>query len=171
MYDMISAAMITAVVQQGNTLSGLFGSSWPAVCAANHLPNCNEIYPGQVIYGSTLTSYQPTAQPVTGDEPDGDADDPQQAAQPVQAPQTSPAYVPYSSGGSFQSCVISRESGGNPNAMNASGHWGLYQFSASTYAEYGGTGFGYASAAEQTAVFNTAISEGGAYNWVPYDHC
>jgi hypothetical protein len=37
-------------------------------------------------------------------------------------------------GSSFQQCVISRESGGNAQVMNSSGHYGLYQFSASTWA-------------------------------------
>jgi LysM repeat protein len=74
---------------------------------------------------------------------------------------------------SFQSCVISRESGGNASATNSSGHYGLYQFSASTWAAYGGSPstFGHASAAQQTAVFNNAMAQGGASNWAPYDGC
>jgi hypothetical protein len=58
--------------------------------------------------------------------------------------------------------------------MNSSGHYGLYQFSASTWAAYGGnpSTFGNASAAEQTQVFNNAMATpGGASNWSPYDGC
>jgi Transglycosylase-like domain len=73
---------------------------------------------------------------------------------------------------SYQQCVINKESSGNPQVWNGS-HWGLYQFQKSTWEEYGGSAssFGNASAAEQTQVFNNAISQGGQYNWSPYDGC
>ena len=60
--------------------------------------------------------------------------------------------------GSFQQCVISRESGGSSQVMNSSGHYGLYQFSAETWAAYGGNpaDFGHASVAEQNQVFQQA---------------
>jgi hypothetical protein len=80
----------------------------------------------------------------------------------------------YSGGGGFQSCVIARESGGNSQVMNSSGHYGLYQFSASTWAAYGGNpaDFGNASVAEQNQIFNNAMATaGGAANWSPYDGC
>jgi len=73
----------------------------------------------------------------------------------------------------FQQCVITRESGGNSQVMNSSGHYGLYQFSASTWQAYGGSAgsFGHASASEQTQVFNNAMAQGGQSNWSPYDGC
>jgi LysM repeat protein len=76
-------------------------------------------------------------------------------------------------GGAFGACVVERESGGNPDIWNASGHWGLYQFSASTWAAYGGNPalFGSASVGEQEAVFMTALARGGEDNWAPYDGC
>ena len=57
--------------------------------------------------------------------------------------------------------------------MNSSGHYGLYQFSASTWAAYGGNpaDFGNASVAEQNQVFDNAIAAGGQSNWAPYDGC
>lgn len=85
-----------------------------------------------------------------------------------------PAYVNPGSYGSFQACVISRESGGNPDIWNATGHWGLYQFSYSTWVAYGGNpaDFGTASVAEQNQVFaNAMATPGGANNWAPYDGC
>lgn len=85
-----------------------------------------------------------------------------------------PAQVSTAGDSSFQACVISRESGGNSQIWNASGHYGLYQFSASTWAAYGGNpaDFGHASAAEQTQVFDNAMATaGGAGNWAPYDGC
>jgi hypothetical protein len=101
---------------------------------------------------------------------------------PVQAPAPAattpqaappPATTSYTGTGGFQSCVISRESGGTPNVMNSSGHYGLYQFSASTWAAYGGSSgtFGNASVAEQNQVFATAMADGGESNWAPYDGC
>jgi hypothetical protein len=76
-------------------------------------------------------------------------------------------------GGAFGTCVVERESGGNPNVWNASGHWGLYQFSASTWAKYGGNpaDFGRAGVAEQEQVFMNALAQGGEFNWAPYDGC
>jgi hypothetical protein len=57
--------------------------------------------------------------------------------------------------------------------MNSSGHYGLYQFSSSTWAEYGGNpaDFGDASASEQNQVFDNAIAAGGQSNWSAYDGC
>ncbi len=92
---------------------------------------------------------------------------------PVQAaPQAAPA-ANYSGSGSFQSCVIARESGGSSQVMNSSGHYGLYQFSESTWVAYGGSpsSFGSASVAEQNQVFNNAIAAGGQSNWSAYDGC
>jgi Transglycosylase-like domain len=106
---------------------------------------------------------------------------------PAQSASSYPSYTPVVSqsgaygspeaqGGStssFQECVIARESGGNSQVMNSSGHYGLYQFSASTWAAYGGNpaDFGDASVAEQNQVFDNAIAAGGESNWSPYDGC
>jgi hypothetical protein len=75
--------------------------------------------------------------------------------------------------GGYQQCVISRESGGNSQVMNSSGHYGLYQFSESTWQAYGGSSgtFGHASVAEQNRIFGNAMAQGGQSNWSPYDGC
>ena len=72
-----------------------------------------------------------------------------------------------------QACIIARESGGNPGAWNASGHYGLYQFSYSTWVGSGGTAadFGHASVAEQNQVFANAVAARGYSDWAPYDGC
>jgi hypothetical protein len=94
---------------------------------------------------------------------------PRAAAVTVAAPQAPSSY----SGSGRQACVISRESGGNPNAMNASGHYGLYQFSYSTWVGSGGSGadFGHAPVAEQNQVFANAVAARGYSDWAPYDGC
>jgi hypothetical protein len=86
---------------------------------------------------------------------------------------TAPVSSGYSVSSSFQACVIRTESGGNAQIWNASGHYGLYQFAAGTWAAYGGNpaDFGHASAAEQTQVFDNAIAAGGQSNWSLYDGC
>jgi Transglycosylase-like domain len=91
-------------------------------------------------------------------------------AEPAQTVQTASTYT---GGSSFQQCVIARESGGDSQVTNASGHYGLYQFSASTWAAYGGNpaDFGNASVGEQNQVFDTAIADGGSSNWSAYDGC
>jgi hypothetical protein len=88
----------------------------------------------------------------------------------VAASPSSPATAPTSS---FEQCVIARESGGNADATNGGGYWGLFQFSPSTWAAYGGdpAAFGNASAGEQEQVFNNAMARGGESNWAPYDGC
>jgi len=80
---------------------------------------------------------------------------------------------PAAPAGSFQQCVISTESGGDAQAMNGSGHYGLYQFSYSTWAAAGGNpaDFGNASAAEQNQVFAAAYARDGTSPWAPYDGC
>ncbi len=84
-----------------------------------------------------------------------------------------PAAYQGAAGGSFGTCVRSRESGGNYQAWNAAGYYGAYQFSASTWAAYGGSAasFGHASPAEQDRIFSNALARGGQSSWAPYDGC
>lgn len=75
--------------------------------------------------------------------------------------------------GSMQRCIIARESGGNSQVMNSSSHYGLYQFSASTWVAHGGSAadFGHASVAEQNRVFYNTVAANGYRDWTPYDGC
>ena len=71
----------------------------------------------------------------------------QAGAAPAIAPGTAAvsagSYTGGTPGGSFGQCVVARESGGQSQVMNATGHYGLYQFSASTWAAYGGNPIGH----------------------------
>lgn len=96
--------------------------------------------------------------------------------QPVAA---SPSAAASYSGapGSFQACVIARESGGNPQAVNpSSGAGGLYQFLLSTWDALG-FGASYPGGAQtapvsvQNAAFAKAFAEWGTSPWRPYDGC
>jgi LysM repeat protein len=191
-----SAAPAKYTVGSGDTLSAIAEhfyqnpDFWPVLYWANHgqIQYANEIQAGQVLtvpvkparipgapsvlgpapvpapatVGTSATAYEETSAPASTAQ-----------AAPVQAAPSQAASTYTGSGGSFQACVIARESGGNSQVMNSSGHYGLYQFSASTWAAYGGNpaDFGHASVAEQNQVFNNAIAAGGQSNWASYDGC
>ena len=162
-------------VRAGDSLSSIAGrvyhdqAAWPTIYWANHskVLSANDISAGQVLLIPAKPARIPNA--------------PAEAAPVVLAASQSGgvAYAPaqtvstYSGGGGFASCVISRESGGNPQVMNSSGHYGLYQFSESTWEAYGGSAsdFGDASVAEQNQVFDDALAAGGQSNWSAYDGC
>jgi LysM repeat protein len=162
-------------VRAGDTLSSIAGrvyhdqAAWPVIYWANHskVRSANDISVGQVLSIPAKPAKIPNA--------------PAQVASVVVAASQSGGvtYAPaetvstYSGDGGFASCVIARESGGNSQVMNSSGHYGLYQFSASTWEEYGGSAsdFGNASVSEQNQVFDNALAAGGQSNWSAYDGC
>ena len=190
----IPAAIYT--VRPGDTLSAISArylggaGNWPRLYGANVKvvgPDPNMIIPGQqltLVLGPAQTgsvpSDPPPAQAAT--DPDGDSDGdgvgssaqaPAQQAQPAQQQAQQSSSSGSWPGGSFGNCVVQRESGGNAQVMNSTGHYGLYQFSASTWAAYGGNpgDWGHASVAEQEQVFMNAMAQGGQGNWAPYDGC
>jgi hypothetical protein len=164
-------------VKPGDSLtaitSRLFGDPglWPRFYAAN--VKVIGAYPDQITPGERLTvrlaRHGETGQVIVVQQAPAAA---QQvtAAAPVAA---AAAYQGSAPGGSFGACVRARESGGNYQATNAGGYYGAYQFSASTWAAYGGNpaDYGNASPAEQNQVFASALAQGGASNWAPYDGC
>jgi LysM repeat protein len=179
------------VVKSGDTLASiaqrLYHSSnyWTVLYWANHreINYANEIQAGQVLtvpakpakIPGAPKALAPTPAPTTTATSSGGSYSSASTLQAAPA-QTAPAQTESTDTGSsssFQACVIAAESGGNPQVMNGSGHYGLYQFSASTWAEYGGNpaDFGDASVAEQNQVFDNAIAAGGASNWSLYDGC
>jgi hypothetical protein len=191
------AAVATSyTVRSGDSLSSIAGhlyknpDAWPVLYWANHrqIRWANIITAGQVLRVPAKPARIPAAPSQLGPAP-APAPAPVVTA-PVQAapaPAPAPSYAPAQSapavttatysggtpGGSFGACVIARESGGNAQVMNATGHYGLYQFSASTWAAYGGNpaDFGHASVSEQNQVFSSALAAGGQSNWSAYDGC
>jgi LysM repeat protein len=185
-----TALPTTYTVRPGDSLSSIASrlyhdrAVWPALYWRNHreIHWADDIYAGQVLHvparparipraprdlkqaapaapaASVLPTAEPPAQAVPGS-----------GAEPV----TDASYSGGTPGGAFGACVVARESGGNAQIMNASGHYGLYQFSESTWVAYGGNpaDFGHASVAEQNQVFANALAEGGESNWAPYDGC
>jgi LysM repeat protein len=176
-------------VRSGDTLSAIAGKvyhdpgAWPVLYWANRdkIRWANSVAAGQVLTVPVKPARIPAAPSQLGPAP-APAPVPAQASteQAATVPQSSAGVAEpaqsastYTGSGSFQECVISSESGGNSQVMNSSGHYGLYQFSSSTWAEYGGNpaDFGSASVAEQNRVFDNAIAAGGQSNWSAYDGC
>jgi hypothetical protein len=184
----VDTSKIYAVVKAGDTLSAMaarvFGSAaaWPALWYQNRaaVRNPDAITAGQVLMvdaGSVVTPQIRLAALRALPKP-----------LPPRAPtivevssvhsNASPAFVgsPVVSTagmGSFESCVITRESGGQAQVMNSSGHYGLFQFDYGTWVSGGGIGadFGHASAAEQDRVFASVYAARGAEPWSPSDGC
>lgn len=126
----------------------------------------NLIYAGQQVAiqsGESYSSWTPSPAPAPAAS----------TSYSAPAPVTHPAQVVSASGGSFQSCVIQRESGGDPSAVNAaSGAGGLYQFLPSTWSSLGYSGSPQdASVATQNAAFNKLYAEDGTSPWAPSDGC
>jgi len=168
-------------VRSGDSLSAIAGkvyhkqNAWTVLYWANRgtIHWANMISEGQVLKVPALPAKIPAAPSQLGPAPA-----PAPAAAPAAASTSAPARATASgsysgASGSYQACVIARESGGNSQVMNSSGHYGLYQFSQGTWVAYGGSAasFGHASVSEQNRVFNSAIAQGGQSNWSPYDGC
>ena len=180
-----AALPATYTVKPGDTLAVIAKrfyrdpAYWPALYWANHrqIRYANEIEAGQVLTVPVRPRKVPRPPSALGPAPAPGAATATQNGKyaPASSAKPTPGHAAstYAGSGSFQSCVIARESGGNSQVMNSSGHYGLYQFSASTWAAYGGNpaDFGNASVAEQNQVFNSAIAAGGQSNWSPYDGC
>ncbi len=192
-----AAKSVTYTVRSGDSLSAIAGrvyhqqADWPAIYWANHskIRWADEIEIGQVLKIPAKPAKIPSAPSASGPSASGPSAPAQAGASATYAPVqatvavAAPSYsnASYSNasysggtpGGSFGACVVARESGGNSQVMNASGHYGLYQFSASTWAAYGGSpgSFGSASVAQQNQVFANALAAGGQSNWSAYDGC
>jgi nucleoid-associated protein YgaU len=171
------------VIQPGDTLSGmaqkLCGTArdWVQLWHDNpYISDPNLIYPGNKLtvacsggQGAAVAAAAAVSGPSGDGDPDGyGSSSPASASSPAGGSYVNPAG--YSG---FQACVISRESGGSSQVMNSTGHYGLYQFSASTWAAAGGNpnDFGHASVAEQNQVFAQAYAMFGTSPWAPYDGC
>jgi hypothetical protein len=175
-------------IRAGDSLSSIAGkvyhkqNAWPVLYWANRdkIRWANIVGEGQVLKVPAMPAKIPAAPSQLAPAP-APAAAPAAAAAPVAASSAAPAQAAspvsssYSGGASssFESCVIARESGGSSQVMNSSGHYGLYQFSESTWVAYGGSAgdFGHASAGEQHQVFSNAVAQGGQSNWAPYDGC
>jgi len=142
-------------VHRGDTLSSIAArycgnaGDYRALAAASGIGDPDSIYAGERV---TLSCRHAAAAPRAG-------------VQTV-------SYSRVSSGG-VAGCIISRESGGNPRAVNPySGAGGLFQFLPSTWRSLGFGGLPEdASPATQWAAFDKEVALSGYSAWAPYDGC
>ncbi len=196
-----AAAHSTYIVRSGDSLSRISAkfcgtaADFPSLAAASGIANPNLIYPGQSI---TLNCHAPVPAPAAPAHLTAAHHRARHAShhadrnnhtRPAVAAQGPGAHARGSEGrhsgghvgtegmGAFEACVISRESGGNPRAVNpSSGAGGLFQFLPSTWAS-----LGYASAypggaqtapvSVQEAAFAKLYAQAGTSPWAPYDGC
>lgn len=180
----------TYTVRSGDTLSRISArfcgtaADFPSLAAASGIANPDVIYPGQTV---RLNCHAPVPAHLTAasgrhahhradpraERPAGAHRAPGRHARPAGAP----GHVNTAGMGAFESCVIARESGGNPHAVNPySGAGGLFQFLPSTWA---GLGFAadYPGGAQtapvtvQEEAFAKLYAEAGTSPWAPYDGC
>jgi LysM repeat protein len=186
----LAAARTTYTVVSGDTLSAISArfcatpADYPSLASASHIANANLIYAGQAIALACHAAVAPVpaaaaAPSSTGSDQAAPAASSSQPPAPAPAPPAVDAATNVGTAGmpAFESCVISHESGGNPQAVNASsGAGGLFQFLPSTWA-----GLGYAAAypggaqtapvSVQEAAFDKLYAEAGTSPWGPYDGC
>jgi LysM repeat protein len=179
-------------VQRGDSLSAIslheYGTAeqWPALWWANRrqVPDPSMIVPGERLIvpsglrvsrwlvraaqAATAASRHAAAaavgRPASGASVSGGAE---------VADTVAPAAARRATPGSFRSCVIQRESSGNPRAVNpSSGAGGLYGFLPSTWHGLGFSGLPEnASVAEQNYAFAKEYAQSGTSAWAPYDGC
>ena len=184
------AAGHDTVVRPGDSLSAIsqheYGTAadWPALWWANRrqVPDPSRILPGQRLFvpgdprvgpwliraaQGALAGARPAAAP--GRHRVWVTSSTARAAVAAARPATSYGGAP----GSFQACVIQRESSGNPSAVNpSSGAGGLYGFLPSTW-----HGLGFSGLPEnapvwvQNEAFAKEYAQSGTSAWAPYDGC
>lgn len=196
-----TAARSSYVVRSGDSLSQISArfcgtaADYASLAAASGIANPNLIFPGESI---TLNCHAavpaPTAVHVTSahrharhaghhadrnhTRPAGRHSAPGRHARRSDPGRAGgPGHVGTAGMGAFEACVISRESGGNPRAVNpSSGAGGLFQFLPSTWAALGYAaaypgGAQTAPVSVQEAAFAKLYAEAGTSPWAPYDGC
>lgn len=186
------AAPASYTVRPGDTLALIAGrvcrdpADYWALAYNNDVANPDLIYAGQVFqvacqaaaqavadrYG--LMGSSPVSSPVHYVSHQSDTDDaPAPAYHHSSGAVVTSVSGTYTGSNSMQQCIIARESGGNSQVVNATDHYGLYQFSYSTWEAHGGNpaDFGHASVAEQNQVYANTVAQDGYSDWSPYDGC
>ena len=175
-----TAALTEVTVAHGNSLSELAGrycdnpGTWTGWYNRNKKTiggNPDDIYPGQKLIPDCReekiwlprTAYRQVYQA------------PQHGSYQARSSYSGGSYGNVNPGGysGMEQCIITRESGGQSQVMNSSGHYGLFQFDYGTWVSGGGNGadFGHASVGEQQRVFQNVYAARGAEPWAPSDGC
>lgn len=172
-HDLAGPAAYT--VAAGDTLSRISirfcgtAADYPSLAAASGLASPDLIYPGQAI---KLDCHHAPAASIRAP-----ASSRARSVPAAPAPARPSQTVATSGMSAFEACVISRESSGNPRAVNpASDAGGLFQFLPSTWASLGYAaaypgGAQTAPVSVQEAAFAKLYAESGTSPWAPYDGC
>jgi LysM repeat protein len=176
------AAHSVYTVLPGDTLSSISArfcgtsADYPSLAAASGISDPNVIDAGQTIKLSCHHRV-PQAAPATADANESSAPAASASTTSAQAPAQPTQSASTAGMSAFESCVISRESGGNPAAVNpVSGAGGLFQFLPSTWAALGYAssypgGAQTAPVSVQEAAFAQEYAQAGTAPWAPYDGC
>jgi resuscitation-promoting factor RpfC len=183
-------------VKAGDTLSSIskheYGraADWPALWWANRhqvsnpsmiqvgqrlrLPDKHQVKPWlakAALAAIPAPAPAPAAAPVASQPSSGTAASTAASSSASAPAQSTSSYS--GAPGSFQSCVIQAESGGNPNAVNpSSGAGGLYQFLPSTWHALGYSGSPQdAPVSVQNEAFAKQYAQSGGSAWSAYDGC
>lgn len=186
-------------VRSGDTLSGIARARYHAVNAwtliywANqkHIRWANQIQIGQKFYLPGYNGHAPapprlleppppppppvvtvaSSSTSTGGSEGSEGSDSSAGNTPTYS-QPAPSGTYHGASG-YEACVIARESGGNPSAVNASsGAGGLYQFLPSTWQSLGYSGLPQdAPVSVQQQAFQKLYAEAGTSPWSPSDGC
>jgi hypothetical protein len=172
--DSISAVAVAKCHGRANDWTGIYAASRKLHLTAR---NANMLTIGQFLaisctYQPRMLHFAPAPPPPPPPVAQATSTVTSSAA-PVRHSYSAVSSVVRPFGSSYQQCVISRESGGNSQVMNSSGHYGLYQFDYGTWVSGGGAGgdFGHASVSEQNRVFASVYAARGTSPWSPYDGC
>ena len=167
----LTPSLPRVTVVAGDTLWALgikWHRGWPALASYNRIPNPDLIYVGQII---TIPAASYTGStPVIPSAPVRTQYDYVPAKAQVNTPisHSRTSYVPVQApaSGSFQACVMFRES------TNGAGSSNLYGILPSTWSSLGLSGSPYtASRAQQDAAFQQLYAKDGTAPWAPYDGC
>ena len=138
-------------------------TAWPAalVISLRTLPS------QATLQGARATQqFLAIAKYADGTERDVTAEAEWRLSDPTLAKFISPARVAPTADGLNWTALATCESTNNPRAVGSGGHYGLYQFSLSTWASVGGSGNPIdASPAEQTARAQMLYNRAGASQW------
>jgi hypothetical protein len=189
-HPMLAVMQTSYTTRKGDTLSSIaaavygHASRWPALWYVNRreVRNPDALRPGVTLQ---LTAWHPNkawlarkalANVPKPPPPPDPAQAPAQLAASSQTPAAAdpapaasgPATGSVTAASAYEACVITRESGGNPAAVNSSsGAGGLYGFLPSTWASLGYPGLPEdAPVSEQQQAFATLYAQAGRSPWI-----
>jgi len=123
---------------------------------------------------TTTMEPPPTTTTTTMEPPPTTTTEPPHHHHPPRPPRASrTASATRQPNGSIEACIRRVENGGSYSRGTNPTHFGMYQFSRSTWVANGGDPdtWGSASPEEQDRVFRNTVNRNGYSDWLPYNPC